>query len=286
MKKIATQPNNIRKYVFANAYYDESNQKKVLEKHHHTENEMVFVKEGKCVFDISGEKYTIKKNQLLLISELENHSTEIISTPYHRYIFMSSMELSSAYTNDPLLKSAFIRCQRQGPIDLTDELAEEIEKRFEVLVNETEMKKDKWKERCSLIQYDILILIYRHCPYLFINENTNKSLDIILSIKEYIDQHYYEDISLDSISQQFFINKYYLSHQFKEMMGYGFKKYLQLVRINNAKILLKTTDLSIHEICTAIGYDNTNYFIRLFKEREEITPYQYRKMFSLNKPLH
>lgn len=266
---------------FAYAYYDESFHDVSLGVHHHTQNEIVFATEGQCVFDISGKKTTIGKNQILLISALEHHSTRMLEFPYRRYVFVSSMDLCSEYIHDPVLATAFIGIhKRAGAVSLDPELAGEIERYFKILVAETESHDKKWETRCAAILTDILILLYRAHPELFLQEKNQKQLNIIFSIKNYLDQHYNEDLDLDVIAQKFFISKYYLSHQFKNMTGYGFKNYIQLLRINKAKIFLQGTDLSVNEICTRIGYDNINYFIRLFKEKEGITPYQYRKLLT------
>lgn len=265
---------------FAHAYYDESNHNTPLTRHHHTQNEIIFVKEGQCTFDISGEAYTIKKNQIVLISALENHSTHSIHTPYHRYVFVSSMNLCSDYIHDPIMASAFVRSNhRLGVFDLTPETANEIEGYFKILVSETAGHNVKWKERCAATLFNILILLYRSNPEAFAMKKNPEDLNIIFAIKDYIDHNYNQPLSLEMVAESFYINKYYLSHQFKEIIGYGFKKYIQLIRINKAKILLQNTNFTVSEISTKIGYDNVNYFIRLFKEKEDMTPYQYHKMF-------
>ena len=283
MKYMVTPGADMGAKEFAHAYYDESYQNVSLTGHRHTQDEMVFVKEGQCVFDIAGEAHVIRKNQLLMISALENHSTRVLETPYRRYVFVSSMDLCSEYIRDPVLATAFIRSGHQrGVIDLGPDLSDELESHFKLLVSETEKKDKKWKERCAGVLFDILILLYRKNPSMFSIEKDLKDLNVIFSIKDYIDHHYEDPLDLDTVARDFFINKYYLSHQFKEIIGYGFKKYIQLIRINKAKILLQNTNLSVNEICSKVGYDNINYFIRLFKEKEEITPYQYHKLYFKN----
>lgn len=271
-------------FEFAHAYYDESFQENSLGIHHHTQNEMVFVKEGECSFEIAGKQHIVKKNQILLISALENHSTRVVGTPYRRYVFVSSMDICSEYIHDPVLSSAFIRSNKQHEaIDIPENVIDEIERHFKTLVLETAEQNEKWKERCAGILYDILILLYRSNSNLFLNEKDEKNLHVIYQVKEYLDHHYSEALDLELIAQKFFINKYYLSHQFKELMGYGFKRYIQLIRINKAKILLQSTNLSVNEVCSTVGYNNINYFIRLFKDKEELTPYQYKKIYSKTK---
>ena len=109
-------------------------------------------------------------------------------------------------------------------------------------------------------------------------QNTKKQN--LQQIKDYIDQHYQEKITLDQLSQQFFINKYYLTRVFKEQFGITINTYIQQIRITHAKQLLRFTDLSIEKIANQIGIEDHNYFIRQFKQIEQITPNEYRKLWK------
>lgn len=97
------------------------------------------------------------------------------------------------------------------------------------------------------------------------------------TIKEYLDQHYPEKISLDSLSELFFINKFYLTRIFKEQFGVTINNYLLQVRITHAKQMLRFTDLSIEKIGQECGMNDANYFSRMFKKVEGISPGEYRK---------
>ena len=79
-------------------------------------------------------------------------------------------------------------------------------------------------------------------------------------IKEYIDKHYMEPITLQSMGEALRISPYYLSHVFKQMSGYSPVQYLLRRRIGEAQTLLITTDLSITRIAEMVGYDTQSYF--------------------------
>lgn len=99
------------------------------------------------------------------------------------------------------------------------------------------------------------------------------------SVKEYLDTHYSEKISLDFLSGRFYINKFYLTRIFKEHFGITITNYLLQIRITHAKRLLRFTDLSIDKISRECGMNDANYFSRTFKKIEGITPGQFRKMW-------
>ncbi len=96
-------------------------------------------------------------------------------------------------------------------------------------------------------------------------------------VRLYLEQHYAERISLDQLSEQFFMNKYYLAHLFKEQFGYTVLEYLQRVRITQAKQLLRFSNMSMEDIAAACGLSDANYLSRVFKKIEGIPPTEYRK---------
>lgn len=105
----------------------------------------------------------------------------------------------------------------------------------------------------------------------------DQSDHILQNIKNYLDTHYTEKISLELLSKKFFINKYYLTRIFREKYGISITSYLLQLRITHAKRLLRFTDLSIDKISHECGMSDANYFSRVFKKIEGTTPGQFRK---------
>ena len=73
------------------------------------------------------------------------------------------------------------------------------------------------------------------------------------------------------------ISEYYFCHLFKEHMGMTFLAYLNDVRIHKAAQLLKNTNLSITRIAAETGYNDVNYFCRIFRKKMNRSPGNYRK---------
>ena len=88
---------------------------------------------------------------------------------------------------------------------------------------------------------------------------------------------YKKDISLDEVSREVDISPYYFSKLFKQETGGNFIEYLTEVRLRNARELLKDSGLSIKEICAESGYSDPNYFSRIFKKYEGVTPSEFRE---------
>ncbi|MGI6176496.1 MAG: AraC family transcriptional regulator [Christensenellales bacterium] len=93
-----------------------------------------------------------------------------------------------------------------------------------------------------------------------------------LRIKEYIDEHYRENIRLEDIATAFHFSPYYLSHVFKEYSGFTINQYVIQRRIGEAQRLLSDTDMSIGDIARRVGYDNLNHFYVMFKKNKKYSP--------------
>ena len=110
-------------------------------------------------------------------------------------------------------------------------------------------------------------------------DDKRRSRDL-LPVKRYLDEHYAEKISLDDLSDRFYINKYYLVKRFKSQYGVSVNSYLLDVRITHAKKLLRFTDKKVESIGLACGLGALTYFSRTFKKTEGISPSEYRSKWS------
>ncbi|MEK3914074.1 AraC family transcriptional regulator [Paenibacillus sp. FSL H7-0331] len=96
---------------------------------------------------------------------------------------------------------------------------------------------------------------------------------VILHLRE----NYMTMLSLDSCAELFGTSPYTLSRAFKHISGVNFIDYLTDIRIDNAKGLLRETEIKINEVAERVGYQHT-YFNRIFKKYEGITPSQFREL--------
>lgn len=104
-----------------------------------------------------------------------------------------------------------------------------------------------------------------------------ESVSIVENAKKYIDENFHKDVSLDDVSRIVDISPFYFSKLFKQEVGKNFIEYLTDVRLQNAKILLNNPQYSIKEVCVMSGYSDPNYFSRIFKKYEGVTPSEYRE---------
>ncbi|MCT4598030.1 MAG: helix-turn-helix domain-containing protein [Vallitalea sp.] len=113
------------------------------------------------------------------------------------------------------------------------------------------------------------------------NKDINKLADRIL---EYIHSNYMMDISLNDIAEYFSITPAYVSMLFKKEHGYNFKDYLNMYRINQAKIIIEQeTNIKNVDLAKSVGFNSVNTFLRLFKKYEGVSPGKYLDANNRNK---
>lgn len=105
------------------------------------------------------------------------------------------------------------------------------------------------------------ILGYKHLNNTIFNE-----------ILEYINNNYQDTIELKECAERYHTSPSYIARMFKKYYGVSFITYVNNLRIDKALVLLKNTDVSIKEIAYKVGYNNLNYFYKVFKKNIGITP--------------
>lgn len=118
----------------------------------------------------------------------------------------------------------------------------------------------------------------------FESNNTRKTDTIynsVISVKNYIDNNYLSSITLDYLSEYFYINKYTLLRKFKSMYNQTIISYYRNKRIRYAKNILRTTTLPICVLSEKLNFSDIYSFSRFFKTYVGCSPTSYRKNFSV-----
>lgn len=244
--------------------------------HHHNEYELWFVEEGSVEIRIGSKVYTAKKNDLILLANLEQHSLRQCSGVYHRYCIALHVAIADAYIQNAellnLLKNhsaGFNHCMDMTPVRDT------VIQLFQKLIA-CDGQKPYANELAACLMSELLIYVcqlHPHTQSVSLNE-TCKSR--ILAVQKYLGEHYREEIRISEICRQYYMSNYYLSHHFKELTGYSPKQYLTLVRLKHAAILIHDTTMPIQEIAAFCGFSDINNFCKQFKREYQCTPTAFR----------
>lgn len=133
------------------------------------------------------------------------------------------------------------------------------------------------------IQADIILLFALLNRYYIDNSDNPIVIDTHFEqVLTYINEHFTENISTESISKKFAFNKSHFCRKIKSQTGMSFVPYLNQLRMDLACSLLTTTDKSISSVATECGYNDLNYFSRKFHEFYGMTASEFRQQSKLS----
>ncbi len=121
----------------------------------------------------------------------------------------------------------------------------------------------------------LITLLQRETDKMISSSASNHENDLMFSILRYVEDSY-KTATLEELSQITGQPDYAISKLVKKNTGYTFKALVQSKRLNQAAFLLTTTALPVEKIITIVGYDNTSYFHKIFRESFRMTPRVYR----------
>lgn len=111
----------------------------------------------------------------------------------------------------------------------------------------------------------------------FHNAGTNAIPEKFLEIRNYLDEHYAEKVTLDDLAERYFISKYHLLREYQRLFGSTILNDLTIKRLSHAKSLLRFSSESVETIAVTCGFQTSSYFIKVFKRYESLTPLEYRR---------
>lgn len=113
-----------------------------------------------------------------------------------------------------------------------------------------------------------------------VTEHNSTSHHTISMVKNYIDEHFHQNLTLEELAELAHFSPSYLSRLFHNTTGLTLKTYITLRRLENAEYLLKNSSLNIHEIAFNCGFPNVSHFNRVFKAHTNLSPMEYRRHYS------
>ncbi len=245
--------------------------------HHHSEYELIFVESGAVEVQVGRQTYLAKENDLILLSNLEQHSLRQVSPVYRRYCaILSTWETDTQLTNPVLLGllknhyEGFCHCISAAPIRAT------VISVFQKLIA-CGPEAPFANELAASYLVELLANLCRVHPELVQNLNRPK-YDRIFAVQRDLDANYREPISISQLCKTHYISLHYLSHSFKAITGHSPKQYLTLLRLKHAARLLHDTALSIQEIAAESGFSDLSNFCKQFHREYGCTPSFYRNM--------
>lgn len=252
--------------------------------HWHRGFEWLIIEEGKGNVVVNQQTYPIKPGMVFFFLPHQLHNVHVRvseSSPYVRTTIHLEPSAIASYLNSfTVLKDLFTRVEkgliRQQAVSLNESMLEAVRSTCSDFDRYSKFRPSiAANEQLGLFMLRMLTILKND---LIPNEGQKSQQRITVSEKvmDWIETHYMESFELDRLAADLHLSKGYLSRIFREETGTSITGYLTVRRLQQACILLQTSNQSIEIIGEKVGLPNVSYFIKLFKKSMGISPHQYR----------
>ena len=244
--------------------------------HWHERMELLLIYSGSLLLHIGGRELNAKENSLAIIPPERAHMgvSGNDGVRYRTVMFDVSVFYNSTSATDKFLKPIVKQSTDFTPV--TDDA--------ETVALCDSLIKEQLSECAAspLIVigkiYELLGLLYRRClcePVLLAPDSKFKN------VIDYMGDNYCNDISSAELSRHFGYDEAYFCRRFKSVTGLTPMNYIQILRLEAAKVKITEGSLKISEISALCGFKDASYFTRCFKKRYGMTPAEYAKVKNL-----
>lgn len=225
--------------------------------HTHSFTEIFFITEGEGTFHTKEADTPIHRGMIVINSPNVAHTEFSSKTKPLSYACFCVDNLSFSMPNMNKQKTFFFDFSAQYG-------------RFfhilEIIEYEQAEKPPLWQLAIVNEFNDFILFLLRNTQLVALPIDSTQNPNISTKIQAYLCAHYQDNITLDTLSELFFLNKYYIAHTFKKTYGVSVMQYLNKIRCTDAKKLLENTDMSITEIATCVGYNSSSHFTESYKK--------------------
>ena len=244
--------------------------------HHHDFYEVYFLIRGKVRYRVEGRTYELEPGDILLMNPQELHQAEVEKgASYERLVLWINRSYIESLGGN---LDACFDIDRPGHVNL---------------LKPDKLQRSNLQEMLDKIRKEVKSSSFGHDTYakgllmLFLVEinrladktesyvpNPEDEEDLLSRVLSYIAAHYQEKLTLDMLSQEFYVSKYYLSHEFTERVGTSVYRYIIFRRLMQAKEMMES-GLAPGEVYQACGFGDYANFFRAFKSEYGISPKDY-----------
>ncbi|RDW20136.1 AraC family transcriptional regulator [Oceanobacillus arenosus] len=253
--------------------------------HMHDVLEILVFLEGECEFFCEGKTYHLKRGDVVVIPPYAVHRAIVKDIEsYERIIVSISEDLLEDFVSiSPAIQENIIlhKTQSSYVLHLHSQNFQDAISLVDEIIKRMNNGQKAYSFALHYQLFKMLQVIYN--PE--INKpNLSKKDEIdnrFASVLEYIESHLTEpNLSLDTVSNHFHLNKYYFSHYFKKNMNFPFYRYVSLKRLSYAVLMIKQNQVSMEKIALECGFPDYSSFYRLFKKEYNLSPKKFQKEYK------
>ena len=250
----------------------------IVPPHLHDSYEIYLFLKGDAVYSVEGNLYDLSHNDILFTNSRELHSPIFKSNAnYTRaLVFLKLNFLSEFITKDynPFYGIEQRKLGQQNKID--SKFVEEygLDEKFRNIDYYT---RNNLPQSNLMIKTNMVQIIATISSILSISDKKFNRSNKVQNIIEYINENLQNEISLDKLENEFHLNKFHLSHLFKDQTGYSIGQFIAQKRVLMAKSLL-ISNVPVSEISNMVGFNDYSNFYKTFKNITGVSPKNFTKI--------
>lgn len=259
-----------------------SNTKELFRTHWHEHFELIYMVKGELLLTCNAVTHKAKVGDLLILNPNDVHHLESITPDVDYYCILFDPTFLKSGVSDitdvtyitPIIAN---RILFQNKIDASSDIISTIRQiistyQQKAVAYDLIIKGQLFQLIAKLISKDTYHVLTQHKQ-----TKRQKHLYLIQQIVDHIHKQYKQDMNYQDIASMFNVSYHHMLHIFKEYTGKTMVEYINALRIEKACQLLRSTDDTITTIATIVGYNDPNYFTRLFKKVKGHSPKKYKK---------
>lgn len=248
--------------------------------HRHDFWELIYIKEGQGTVHLGQERYHANSGDLFVYPPSVEHyevsdAGDKLVMKVLSLINTSDMDYMSFWVIGDVAYTQIRACW----------LTNAFEQTVDRIIQEIEQMDTAYTVRMKALSFEFQSLLVRFAVQQNgVQHNTNiQQHQHVIRSRQFIEEHFQQNIHLTDIAAESYVSTYYLSHIFKEYTGFSPMNYLAALRIRKAQELLEKTDHSVSEISQLVGYEDLQHFSNAFKKSTGYSPRTYRQMHQKEK---
>lgn len=249
--------------------------------HYHDFHKIILFKEGQGDYVIEGKSYPLQPRDIIFVSAGEIHRPIISAEiPYDRIVIYTAPKFLQRYVRgEDDLAACFHRAKEGSSVmHVMPERSHGLLSHMEKLETSTHGNGFANSLYTELLFVEFMILLNRalleHEIENFHEADFNPKIQTLL---QFINDHLFDELTIDSLAEHFYMSKHYMMRRFKAETGYSVHRYIISKRLLRARCLL-SEELPLTQICYDCGFRDYSTFSRAFKEMFRMSPKDYRNL--------
>lgn len=234
--------------------------------HTHPFTELFYVVSGRGTFLLDHETYPIGAGDLVIVPPGSEHTEQSLNPSPMEYIVLGIDGITFLGTEQASSQILYHYSKKTELLNLLD-----------LILQEVRTKETGYDLACQHLLDLVIIQMIRQFRLVPAPISSSKMTKECIQIKNYLDSNYSDHITLESLAKKAHMNKYYLVHAFSRYAGESPMQYLNAKRLQIGRELLLSTDYSIAQVASSVGFSSQSYFSQVFRKESGISPMRYRK---------